>query len=108
MDAAFSILFSGIGDKYYASCKQGEGTTSKAGWIRQPITARTWDISAQTPYAGTQEGWKWLGPDELGDLEVQTQQTMKQDLEDAEGESFAVLPSWQVIPIQSSNVVLTE
>jgi hypothetical protein len=108
MDAAFSILFSGIGDKYYASCKQGEGASSKAGWIRQPITARTWDVSAESPYTGSQEGWKWLGPDDLEGLEAQTAETMKVDLESAEGKSFAVLPSWQVIPDQSSNMVLTE
>jgi hypothetical protein len=94
MDAAFSILFSGIGDKYYASCKQGEGASSKAGWIRQPITSRTWDVSAESPYAGSQEGWKWLGADELGNLEAQTSEVMKVDLEGTEGKTFAVLPDW--------------
>ena len=106
MDAAFSILFSGIGDKYYASCKQGEGASSKAGWIRQPITARTWDVSAESPYTGSQKGWKWLGPDDLEDLEAQTTETMKVNLESADGKSFAVLPSWHVTSVQSFNMVL--
>lgn len=94
MNAAFSILFSGIGDKYYASCKQGEGASSKAGWIRQPITARTWDIKGEQSMGGSQEGWKWLGADDLGSLEAQTVQKMKGELGRAEGTSFVVLPSW--------------
>jgi hypothetical protein len=94
MDAAFSILFSGIGDKYYASCRQGEGATSKAGWIRQPITARTWDISAESSTAGSKEDWKWLGPDDLKKLETQTTWRMKKDMKIVDGSSFAVLPDW--------------
>jgi len=93
-DAQFSILFSGIGDKYYASCRQGEGESSKAGWIRQPITSRTWDVTSDNAGITSEEGWKWLGQDDLSHLEQQTAERMKQDLAGEGQPSFAVLPSW--------------
>lgn len=102
-DADFSVLYSGIGDKYYATCRQGEGAGSKPGWIRLPLTARTWDVSgAQT--APVQEGLQWLGLDDLGGLEEEAAQEIKADLDSEkrgdEACSFAILPSWCAHPTQ--------
>lgn len=97
MDADFSVLYSGIGDKYYATCRQGDGPSSKPGWIRLPLTARTWDVSnAQT--ATSQEGWQWLGLNDLSGLEEEAAQNLRADFDrDTQGDeasSFAILPSW--------------
>jgi hypothetical protein len=98
MNADFSILFSGIGEKYYATCRQGEGQSSKAGWIRQPITSRTWDISQYKSGTGLQDRWEWLGPDQLEVLESEGEAAMRDEIAGsrtgAAGTSFMVLPSW--------------
>jgi hypothetical protein len=98
MNADFSILFSGIGEKYYATCRQGEGQSCKAGWIRQPITSRTWDISQYKSDTAVQDGWEWLGPDQLEVLESEGEAAMKNEIAGpgtgAAGTSFMVLPSW--------------
>jgi hypothetical protein len=102
MDAEFSILFSGIGDKYYASCRQGEGAESKPGWIRQPITARTWDVSEVSSSSDdvNQDGWKWLNADELESLETEAADDLRRSLSgkdvDDQQSTFLVLPEWYV------------
>lgn len=105
-DADFSVLYSGIGDKYYATCRQGEGTSSKPGWIRLPLTARTWDVSGAQPVSA-QEDWQWLGLDELSGLEGEAARDMKADLDrEAQGNeacSFAILPSWYVLTPQAQS-----
>lgn len=98
MDGQFSILFSGIGDKYYATCKQGDGHAAKDGWIRQPVTSRTWDVSSYSVGSLDQKGWEWLGADKLKDLEDEAGDQMKKDISEQHMEidkhSFLVLPSW--------------
>lgn len=95
MDAAFSVLYSGIGEKYYTNCRQGEGPSSKAGWIRQPITTRTWDITSSPSEPGDQTGWEWRDWSDLGDLETLAAVEVKRAVvESREGSSFAVLPEW--------------
>lgn len=97
-DAEFSVLYSGIGDKFYASCRQGEGSSSQEGWIRQPITTRTWDIDTPAVEKLDQIGWKWLGLEETGELEANAAEGLRKRIEGEstkEGVStFAILPTW--------------
>jgi hypothetical protein len=96
-DARLSILFSGIGEKYYATCRQGEGPQSKPGWIRQPITSRTWDVSTLPSPSIDQAGWRWPGLDELSEVETVAAAQMKKKAAEGEatsGCSFIVLPTW--------------
>lgn len=97
MDGDFSVLYSGIGDKYYATCRQGEGVTSKEGWIRQPVTTRTWDVAGVDCPTPDEAGWLWLGADELGDLEEKAAFSVKKRMDTKEDAcNFAILPNWQV------------
>lgn len=95
-DAAFSVLYSGIGDKYYATCRQGEGLDSKEGWIRLPVTSRTWDVSnvaSELP-----AGSRVLGFDQLENLEAIAAKDMAERLlgEETTANAFAILPTWSV------------
>jgi hypothetical protein len=95
MDAAFSVLYSGIGEKYYTNCRQGEGPSGRAGWIRQPITARTWDITRNAPEAIDQTEWEWRSWTEMGDLETLASQEIKRAVaKSGKKNTFAVLPEW--------------
>ncbi|ORY27920.1 hypothetical protein BCR39DRAFT_577067 [Naematelia encephala] len=95
-DAEFSVLYSGVGDKYYATCRRGDGLSSEAGWIRQNITLRTWDVTAAPEAASSEAGWEWLGHDSLSDLEASTDREMRKAFgNDADGSyQFAILPTW--------------
>lgn len=96
-NAAFSVLYSGIGDKFYASCRQGEGSTSKDGWIRQPVTTRTWDITG-IETEDTPAGWEWLGVDDLTGVETDAAESLWKQVSEADpvngGLSFDIAPTW--------------
>ncbi|ORX37923.1 hypothetical protein BD324DRAFT_623842 [Kockovaella imperatae] len=84
-DAAFSFLFSGVGDKFYASCRRGEGDDSLVGWVPIPLTNRHWDLSkvaqeAQETHEADQTGWKWLTVEDLTAVEEEAIEDMKLEL----------------------------
>ncbi|KAK8850684.1 hypothetical protein IAR55_004604 [Kwoniella newhampshirensis] len=102
-DAAFSVLYSGVGDKYYATCRRGDGESSQAGWVRHKVTLRTWKVSTIEGEETGQEGWEWLGADSLGSLEEAIEQEMIQGLgKDASDRyRFAILPSWSLFKVHA-------
>ncbi|WWD22246.1 hypothetical protein CI109_106737 [Kwoniella shandongensis] len=102
-DAAFSVLYSGVGDRYYATCRRGDGESSEAGWIRHKVTLRTWKVPAIQGEESGQEGWEWLGPDSLGSLEASTEQEMIKGLDSRASDryQFAILPSWSLFKVHA-------
>lgn len=106
MDADFSVLHSGIGDGFYGTCRQGHGASSRIGWIRQPVTTRTWDVSRHRHVTEglEQKGWSWLSPDDLREPIEQAAQGMRERMatgpsvsdggDDVGSCSFAIEPDW--------------
>ncbi|KAL7423604.1 hypothetical protein Q5752_001185 [Cryptotrichosporon argae] len=64
-DARFSVLYSALGDRYYAGCRQGEGAGSRAGWVAQPVVTRKWDIDSAGEGAAVDETWAWMDAEDL-------------------------------------------
>lgn len=92
-DARFSVLYSGIGDRFYPSCRIGDGPTSQPGWVEQRQDTRTWTIQ---PGPTDNEGeWEWLGRSGTTALEEEIGRRFREDLPrlgDERKTRVAVLP----------------
>ena len=91
-DASFSVLYSGVGDKYYASCKRGDGEESRVGWERIHVTSRIWEVPAEGKEVAVKG--KWLGLEDLEEYEETASRSMEAEVRkmDAEKEHLAILP----------------
>lgn len=93
-DAKFSVLYSGIGDKFYADCRVGDGADSTAGWVEQRQDTRTWAVQP----GGVVENnglWEWLGHKDTVKLAQEVGKRFKKDLPnqgDASKTRVAILP----------------
>ena len=105
-DASFSVLYSGVGDKYYASCKRGDGETSLLGWERQHVTSRHWTVPQEPMEGEADVQGDWIGSDGLQALENIATETMTRELGKSSSEEYrvAILPNeW----VRHSNQILT-
>jgi hypothetical protein len=97
-DGRFSVLYSALGEKYYAECRKGAGTDSQLGWVRQKATLRTWTIPEQGDDKGDDklgDGWTWMDPEELKSLEPGAVREMRKTIVsrgDPKKTRLAVLP----------------
>ena len=90
-DASFSVLYSGVGDKYYASCKRGDGETSELGWEREKVTSRTWTVpNGETSAESIGD---FIGYDDLHKYEASATEMMMSEFADRKGDvTVAILP----------------
>jgi len=89
-DAHFSILYSGIGKDYYATCTIGE---KEPGWVYPGMLTRVWDAKQEVEV--DQEGWEWLGLEGILALEPEMSRRIERDVQATpEGQKprIAVLP----------------
>jgi hypothetical protein len=90
-DAAFSVLYSGVGEEFYAKCTKGE---RDPGWIREQLVVRQWNIQPPIDEAD-QEGWTWLRRGDLPAWEKEAARRIRRDLP-SEGDKsktrLAILP----------------
>ncbi|TXT13939.1 uncharacterized protein COLE_00132 [Cutaneotrichosporon oleaginosum] len=75
-NAAFSVLYSGVGEEFYAKCTKGE---HEPGYIRENLVIRQWNIK---PSCGLhdQEGWTWLRRADLPAWEKEASRRIRRDL----------------------------
>jgi hypothetical protein len=81
-DARFSVLYSALGERYYAECRKGAGTDSQLGWVRQKATLRTWTVPAQGDAGDDKlgDGWTWMNPKQLKSLEPLAVREMRETI----------------------------
>jgi GNAT superfamily N-acetyltransferase/putative transposon-encoded protein len=67
-DGVFSVLYSDVGDAFYANCTQGE---NKAGWVAPHDRAphRVWKLELDEADRQVPEHWTWLADEDLPRLE---------------------------------------
>lgn len=90
-DAAFSVLYSGVGEEFYAKCTKGE---SEPGWIREKLAVRQWNIEPSIK-EGDEEGWTWMRRADLPAWEKEGARRIRRDLAtvgDRDKTRFAILP----------------
>lgn len=101
-DAAFSELYSGVGDTFYAKCTQG---TEKEGWGKRPTVVRQWDLSGKAdeveavvkaveePKGAELE---FVSASNLGELEIEAERRIRRDLSssDTKRTRVAILPRY--------------
>jgi hypothetical protein len=56
------VLYSEIGDTFYADCRQGDGGSSLVGWVRQKPPTRVWTVP-NAAVSVKEDGWEWLDRD---------------------------------------------
>lgn len=91
-DALFSVLYSGVGDQFYAKVTKGE---SEPGWIREHMTVRQWNFGDAEPAAQEEEGWIWLDRKSLLEMEGEAARRIRRDLAttgDGSKTRLAILP----------------
>lgn len=97
-DARFSVLYSEIGNKFYSSCRVGDGPDSTEGWVEQRQDTRSWTI--QPGGAVENDGlWEWLGRKDTVKLEEELGKRFREDLPnqgDASKTRVAILPTSSV------------
>lgn len=93
-DARFSVLYSGIGEKFYADCTKG---AEDKGWVhpRPRVVTREWKVPADD--AGTEvAGAQWVERDGLGRVEAEMAKRIRLELSttgDASKTRLAILPT---------------
>ncbi|EJT47825.1 hypothetical protein A1Q1_03286 [Trichosporon asahii var. asahii CBS 2479] len=94
-DARFSVLYSEIGNKFYSSCRVGDGPDSTEGWVEQRQDTRTWYLQPGGPIENNGL-WEWLGRKDSIKLEHELSERFRQDLPnqgDPKKTRVAVLPT---------------
>lgn len=91
-DAAFSVLYSGVGDQFYAKCTKGE---TEPGWICETMAVRQWNIPDSETAAEEEEGWTWLDRESLKEWEMEASRRIRRDIASTGDKSktrLAILP----------------
>lgn len=75
-DAAFSVLYSDVGPRFYAKCTKG---ADQPGWvaIKDPPPHRKWHVEATEDDRSPPSDWEWLDYDNIIPLEDKTAAWMK-------------------------------
>lgn len=92
-DAAFSVLYSGVGDQFYAKCTKGE---HEPGWVCENAPLRQWNLREDDLASAEEEdGWTWLSKEGLREWEVEAARRIRRDITtygDRSKTRMAVLP----------------
>jgi hypothetical protein len=88
------VLYSEIGDTFYADCRQGEGEASLVGWVRQKPPTRVWTVP-NAVVSVKEDGWEWLDRDGVRRVEKEAVREVEEGIAkigDDKRTRLAVLP----------------
>lgn len=114
--APFSVLYSGVGPKFYATCApysqpEGHGEDYTVGWVLRDATSSVYTIPGETdrpPGSEFPHGWRWVRPDGMAalweDEKAFIVTTLNSQPKDAHRVAFSILPSGGVEEYQRAMV----